>query len=513
MHLGAAWYPEHWPEERWKRDLELMAQAEMTVVRVAEFAWSSMEKKEGDIDLDWLERAVDLAATYGLQTVMCTPTPTPPAWLIRQHPDILPRRTPGSDTVQLHGERGHYDPANKDYRRHCRRIVTAMAERFGHHKDVIDWQTDNEFWTICTNNASMTAFRDWLREKYGSLEALNERWSTSFWSQTYFAWEDVQPPLEYPNPALYLDWYRFHSHLIADFQREQVEILREVCAPEQWITHNFHPFDDLDRDVISEDLDLVSWDAYVTGEQLELDVAANALDAETLRGIKHKNIWVMETLPGFVNWRDVNRHFDPGETRTMAWSQVGHGADAILYWQWRSAPACQEQYHGTLLQQDGEPRPVYDEVAELGKEFKQVAAWLKDTEPQSEVAIVNRWCDRQVLKKQPHHKDYDPRARTADVYRAWQHAGFAPQVLSRIEGPFPWKIIMAPHLHVLSDQDAERLLTFVDQGGHLVLGPRSGMKDEWNRLRESRQPGPFAERLGATVREYYSMPESVPVHW
>ena len=513
MDVGTAWYPEHWPEERWKLDMELMAAAGMTVVRVAEFAWSSMEKEEGVIELDWLQRAVDLASEYGLKTVMCTPTPTPPAWLIRKHPEILPKRTPGSEAVQLHGERGHYDPANVDFRRHCRRIVTALAQQFGKDPKVLGWQTDNEFWTISTNEASMKAFRDWLQAKYGSLDVLNERWSTAFWSQTYFAWEDVQPPLKYPNPALYLDWHRFHSHLIADFQREHIEILRQECSPEQWITHNFHPFDDLDRDVISEDLDLVSWDAYILGDQLKLDVAGNALDAETLWSIKRRNIWIMETLPGFVNWRPVNRHSDPGETRTMAWSQIGHGADAVLYWQWRSAPSCQEQYHGNLIQQDGEPRPVYDEVAQLGNELKQVSPFLDGTQPRSEIAVVNRWCDRQVLKKQPHHKDYIAKDRIADVYRACQTAGFSPQALSRIEGPFPWKMIIAPNLHVLSDEDAERLLAFVDQGGHLVLGPRSGMKDEWNRLRESRQPGPFAKRLGATVREFYALPEPVWVHW
>ena len=521
IHLGTAWYPEHWPEERWHRDLELMRDAGMTVVRVAEFAWSSMEKSEGDIDLGWLQRAVDLAAEYGLQTVMCTPTPTPPSWLTRALPDMLPKRKPGSDDVHLHGQRGHYDPANVEYRRHCRRIVQALADQFGQDPNVIGWQTDNEFWTIATNDATMQAFRQWLQDKYGSLEQLNETWSTAFWSQTYFAWDDVQPPLDYPNPALYLDWYQFHGWLLNDFQKEQIDIIRQTCAKQQWVTHNFHPFDEVDRVTLSEHLDFVSWDAYVTGDQLALDVAANALDAETLRGIQQKNIWIMETLPGFVNWRPVNRYFEPGETRAMAWSQIGHGADAILYWQWRSAPACQEQYHGCLLQQDGEPRPVYHEVAQLGKDLLRVRDLLAETNPQSDIAIVNRWNDRQVLKKQPHHQDYEPRARVADVYRAWQRAGYAPQALAHIDvkndgensAALPWKMIVAPHLHLLSDAEADRLRQYIEAGGHLVLGPRSGMKDEYSRLRPSLQPGPLADLLGAEVAEFYSLPSEQTVEW
>lgn len=515
IHFGTAWYPEHWPRERWQRDCELMREAGMTVVRLGEFAWSTMEPEPGRFELDWLAEAVDLAAAHGLQSVLCTPSATPPAWLVRRYPAILAQPKPGSDERRLHGMRCHYDPANEDFRRHCRSIVGALAERFATHPQVIGWQTDNEFQSICCNPASLAAFRRWLRQRYGSLEALNQTWSTRFWSQEYFAWEDIQPPLEYPNPGLMLDWHRFHSHLLADFQAEQIRLLRQHLPDDRWITHNFHPFDEIDRCVVGKDLDLISWDAYVTGDQLSLDVAANALDCATIRGIKQRNFWVMETLPGFVNWRAINRHFEPGETRAMAWHLIGHGADAVLYWQWRSAPCNQEQYHGCLLHQDGEPRPVYHEIAGIGAELKRVDALLTDSKPHSDVTIVNRWCDRQAIRRQPHHQDYEPRDRAADVYRAWQRAGFAPVGLAAIEADpdRSTRLIVAPHLHLLSQAEAELLERWVRAGGHLVLGPRSGMKDEHNRLHQRRQPGPLADLLGAEVEEFFALGKALPLIW
>lgn len=512
LYLGSAWYPEHWPEERWPRDIELMVQANMNVVRIGEFAWSRLEPADGDFQFDWLERAVNIAYDSGIKVVLCTPTPTPPSWLTSAYPDILPIRDYSTGETQPHGKRGHVDPSNENYRRYSERICEELGKRFGQHPGVIGWQTDNEFWSIAANESALNAFRLWLKDEYGSLKNLNEAWSTAFWSQEYFSWEDIVPPLNYPNPSLYLAWYRFHSYLTADFQRLCIQALRQHCSPSQWITHNFHPYDEFDRTVLSQDLDIVSWDAYITGDKLSLDVAANGLDCDRLRGILRKNIWIMETLPGFVNWRHINKHLEPGETKAMAWHMIGHGADAILYWQWRSAPSCQEQYHGTLIQQDGNPRPVYKEIAEFGCELRKVEDLLVGSEPVNKVALFDRWADRQVLKKQPHHQDYIPRERVIDWYRPWSKAGYTLDVLTRVTEPLShYAVLLAPHLHLMSDEDASLLQTYVENGGHLVLGPRTGMKDENSRLREQLQPGDLKDILGAEVREFYSQADNIPL--
>lgn len=511
MKIGSAWYPEHWPKSRWKRDLELMKEAHFNVVRVGEFAWSSMEPEPGRYELDWLAEAVDLAHAEGLEVVLCTPTPTPPAWLVRQYPDILAVRDFKSGEIQPHGQRGHVDPSNEDYRRATRGIVQAMAERFSAHPGVIGWQTDNEFWSIPQNPSALEHFRRWCVERYGSLHDLNEAWSTSFWSQTYFAPEDIQPPYDYPNPALWLAWYRWASELTREYQLEQIEILREHCPSDHFITHNFHPFDDLDRACIAEDLDLISWDAYIMGDQLTLDPGASGHDMDRLRclGNSDRALWVMETLPGFVNWRHINRHFEPGETRTMGWHLVGHGADAVLYWQWRSAPANQEQYHGNLIQQDGEPRPVYYEIAAFGAELKNLTPHLQGTRVYSDIAIIDRWDDRQALKRQPHHTDYDPRMEPVNWSRSFRQLGHNVDVLDRIPQELHHQLVVAPQLYCLDAASAQALMAWVEAGGHLVIGPRFARKNSENALQERRQPGPFRQAAGLSVEEYYSLPSPI----
>ncbi len=179
MHIGSSWDPEHWPEARWAEDCRLMREHGLTVVRVAEFAWSALEPEPGRYDLDWLDRAIGIAADHGLATVIGTPTATPPAWLTRAEPDILPVRADGK--VQPHGQRGHYDPAHPGYREHGARIAGVLAARFGRDPRVIGWQIDNEHWSVGYGPASLTAFRAWLRSEYGTLAALKAAWSTRYW--------------------------------------------------------------------------------------------------------------------------------------------------------------------------------------------------------------------------------------------------------------------------------------------------------------------------------------------
>lgn len=351
MHLGCAWYPEHWPRARWATDLAMMRDGGFTVVRVAEFAWSALEPAPGRYKLDWLRDALDLAHAHGLAVVIGTPSATPPAWLTRAHPSILPARENGR--VQPHGERGHYDPADPLYRREAARIAGVLADAFATHPAVIGWQIDNEHWSVGYSEASLAAFRDWCRARYGSLDRLNAAWSTRYWSQEFFAWEDIPWPGGYPNPGLLLARHRWSTAMTAAFQRAQIDAIRPHLPPGRWITHNFHPHDWLDRLELSRDLDFPSWDAYPdpAGDGRH-DPWTDGLDCDRIRGLGSR-YWIMETEPGNVNWQRVCRHLAPGQTRALAWHFMAHGAEAVLYWQWRSAPCNQEQWHGAICDPAG----------------------------------------------------------------------------------------------------------------------------------------------------------------
>jgi beta-galactosidase len=508
--LGSAWYPEQWPESRWDADLELMEQAHLHVVRVGEFAWSSLEPSEGRYTLDWLARAIRLAGKHHILVVIGTPTDAPPAWLTSAHPETL--RVDADGRVAQHGGRRQFNYASPHYRVYCAAIATELARRFGHDPDVIGWQIGNEYTDESFDPATRRQFQQWLRQKYQTLSALNAAWATAYWSQTYDHWDEIQLPAAGGNPGLLLDHKHFVSDTWRSFQRVQIDAIRKFADPRQFITTNIGGLgwsDNWDHYEITRDLDLAAWDDYV-GEG-HLNAARNGAMHDFVRGWKRENFWVMETQPGSVNWAPVNTTLDRGETRAMAWQAVGHGADAVLYWQWRDALNGQEQYHGALVGPDGTPLPLYSEIKEIGGEFEQASAALKDTKPAAQVAIVVTYDSRWAIDFQPHNKNYDQLEVLLDYYRPLRDQGLTVDIVSADAPLNGYKLVLAPDLNVISKDLAAHLLAYVQQGGHLLLGPRSGMKDEHNSLNVARQPGPLAPALGGRVEQYYVLDNHVKI--
>jgi len=509
LHLGAAYYPEHWPEERWPEDIRLMQEAGLTVVRMAEFAWSALEPAEGEFHLGWLERAISALASAGIVSVLGTPTAAPPAWLTQAHPDML--AVDESGRRAQHGNRCHYCVNSPEYHAATRRIVAAMAERFGPNPHVIGWQLDNEYNRICYCDRCRSLFQQYLAEKFSSLDALNEHWSTRYWSQTYSAWEQIPIPIGAHNPGLMLAFKQFLTASYRKFQRLQLDTLRPHLRPGVWTTHNFMGwFDGFDHYALAEDLDLASWDWYVgTGHH---DYQTSGATHDLTYGFKRQNFWVMETQPGCINWSPISNMLNKGEGRAMAWHAVAHGADAVLYWQWRSALNGQEQVHGTLVDQAGQPRPFYEEVKQLGQDLARVSALLAGTTPApARVAILNSYDSRWAIQWQRHHHDFDYVAHLNHYYRPMAARNVAADVISADAPLKGYRLVIAPALLILNEGQVEQLKSFVAGGGHLVLTIRSGMKDGYNALLPTRQPGPLAELAGVEVEEYYALQAQVPV--
>lgn len=508
LHLGAAYYPEHWSEERWAEDIRLMKAAGLTVVRMAEFAWSTLEPEEGRFTFDWLERAISQLAEAGIVSVLGTPTASPPAWLVYAHPDIFTTLADGRKVN--FGNRCHFCANSPEYHAAIRRIVTAMGERFGSNPHVIGWQLDNEYNTICYCDHCRHLFQQYLKQRYGTLEELNRRWTTNYWSQTYYAWDQIPYTHNYNNPGLHLEACRFVTQMYRNYQLLQIECLRPHLKTGDFITHNFMGwFDKYDHYQLTEDLDLASWDYYVgCGHHA---FPAHAAIHDLTRGFKRQNYWVMETQPGTVNWHPINTHLDKGEARVMAWQAVGHGADAILYWQWRSALGGQEQYHGSLVDQSGQPRPFYEEVQRLGEEFARVSHLLADTRPAAKVAILNDYDSRWAIQNQLHHKDFNYVDYLTSFYNPLAANNIPVDIISAREKLDGYRLVIAPALNVLNVVTVANLKEFIRRGGKLVLTARTGMKDEWNALFPARQPGPLAELAGVEIEEYYALQHPIPV--
>jgi beta-galactosidase len=482
-----------------------MRDAGMTVVRVGDFAWSRLEPQEGRFDLDWLEAAVDLAAAHGLRCLLATPTAAPPAWLSTRYPETLAVTAQGRRLE--HGNRAHASVTSPRYRELCRRVTSALAQRFGGSPAVLGWQVDNELNTVSYDEGTRRQFQDWLRGRYGTTDRLDEVWTTAFWSQRYDDWSQVPIPVGVHHPSLVLAWRRFLTQAFRDFLGVQADVIRAHARPGQWVSHNVMTFaEDFDQHEFAADLDVVGLDYYVG----HLDAPDAGAAHDLVRGLKRRPYWLVEAQPGCGCWSPVNNVLDRGEARRLAWHAVGHGADAVLYWQWRSAPGGQEQYHGTLVGPDGLPRPFYEEASRVGRELAAAAPVLDGSAPAPQVAILHGYPDRWAIEAQRHHRDYDPVRHLLDLYRPLREAGHDVDLVAPTAPLEAYRLVVAPSLHLVDEELAARLLAWVRNGGVLLLGPRTGMKSPENTLLAARQPGPLA--VGATVVEYYALDRPVPVH-
>lgn len=509
LDFGAAYYPEHWPEAQWPRDIELMRAAGFTVVRMAEFAWSTMEPDEARFNFDWLERAIDLLSAAGIATVLGTPTAAPPAWLTQRYPSTL-ATIDNQGHRDSHGARCHYCVNDPVYHDKSAAIAEAMARRFGSRDDVIGWQIDNEYSRVCYCPTCRAGFRTFLQRRFGDLETLNQRWATAYWSETYQSWDQIDPPAHtVSNPGLALAWREFVTESYRVFQSKQVEAIRAHVRPDVWITHNFMKwFDGLDHYAMSQDLDLASWDWYEpTGWT---DPLASGAMHDLVRGYKRRTFWLMETQPGHVNWSRTNIDLQPGQARAWAWHAIGHGADAVLYWQWRNALNGQEQMHGSLIDQSGQPRPFYAEARAVGADLARVRELLAGTTVKSRVAILHDFGSRWLLDNQRHHGDFDYIDHLLRAYRAVAGQNISVDLVSADADLSSYAVVIAPALALFTAERIERLKSFA-QEGHLVLSPRTGTRDAAASFWQERAPAGLRELTGCEVEEYYALGEPIAI--
>jgi beta-galactosidase len=506
--LGAAWYPEQWPESQWEPDLARMEAAHITFVRVGEFAWSTMEPSEGDWQWGWLDRAIAAAAKHHIYVVLGTPTAAPPAWLTEKYPQTL--RVSNEGVRDEHGNRQQFSFDDAKYRELAKDVATRMAERYGHNPDVVAWQIDNELANPSFDDEAKQQFHAWLKAKYGTIADLNKRWWTSYWSQTYNSFDQVPVHEKGENPALLLDWKRFVTDTWVSYTQNQVEAIRAHADARQKITTNTMGwFDGFNAYKEHEGLDFAAWDDYIASDHF--DWAGNGAAHDLTRGYKQKNFWVMETEPAFVNWRKINTPLNKGQVREMAWQAIAHGSDAVEYWQWRAALNGQEEYHGVLVGADSKPAPVYAEVQQIGKEFDEAGKALSGTTPVADVALINDFDSRWAIDFQRHNQEFDPVGEMIAFYRPLHEGAQGVDVISDHAPLDKYKLVVAPGLNVLPTEVGAQLLAYVKQGGHLLLGPRSGMKNYDDGLNPEQQPGPLAEALGAHVSQFYAIDEPTPL--
>ena len=510
FYFGVDYYPEHWPEERWPVDARLMAEANFNVVRLAEFAWSKMEPSEGQFDFDWLDRAISILSSEGIRVVLGTPTASPPPWLMSTSPELFRVREDGVRVT--FGNRREYCPNNPFYHKYTQRIVTKMAEHYADQPAVIGWQIDNEFGDRCYCSTCAQKFQVWLRSRYEALDELNQKWGTVFWSHIYNDWSEIPLPLTTggsPNPGLALDFYRFCSDSYVDYQQMQMDILRAQC-PGHFITHNLMGFgyDRLNYFDLARNLDFVAWDNYPRMQwtmEKGVEASVSALSLDTMRGLKSKNIWVMEQQAGSGGWEMLSVTPRPGELRLWAYQSIARGADAIIFFRWRTARVGTEQYWHGLLDHDSFPSRRYEEIKRMGVEIKAVGDQIHGSQVKSSVAMMLSYDSRFAFQIQANNPRFSYPEHFYQIYRAFYQHHISIDVIAPNVDLSSYKLIIAPALHLVTDSIAENLKGYVHAGGTLVVTQRTGAKDESNMIVNQRLPGLLAEVCGVEVEEYDSL--------
>lgn len=507
FRFGVDYYPEHWPEENWDVDVQLMSEAGFNIVRLAEFAWAKMEPQQGVFDFDWLDRAIRIFHKKDISVILGTPTASPPPWLAHKTPDILRVREDGLRVG--FGTRRINCPTHPLYRECSRSITTAMAEHYASNPAVIGWQTDNEFGDRCYCPVCLTSFQNWLKQHYGTLDELNRRCGTIFWSQTYRDWCEIPLPLNTsgapPNPSLALDFKRFISDAYVLFQQEQIDILRSKC-PSHFITHDMMGFgyDGLDYFDLARPLDFVSWNNYPIGfwHKWAYTPASPALSHAAMRGLKNKNFWVMEQQAGPTGWQTLSSTPRPGVLRLWAYQSIAHGAEGVVFFRWRTARFGAEQYWHGLLEHDGRAGRRYHEIKQMGAELKQVGAQIFGAETQSKVAILQSYEARFAFQVQGNSDGFGYEKQISQIHAVLWKRNVSVDVISPADELTKYDLVIAPCLHILTDDIAANLRNYVHNGGTLVVTPRTGVKDAANVVVNQPLPGLISDVLGVIVEEY-----------
>jgi beta-galactosidase len=511
MFYGGDYNPEQWPEDVWREDARLMREAGVNLVSLGVFSWAFLEPLPGRFEFSWLDRVMELLHEHEVSVNLATATASPPPWLSHNHPETLPLT---ADGVRLWpGGRQHYCPSNPIYRDHAVRLVRTLAERYRAHPALAMWHVNNEYGchvSRCYCDVSAEAFRAWLRERYGDIDALNQAWGTAFWSQRYSDFAEINPPRRTPtfsNPTHTLDFKRFSSDALLECFELESAVLREL-TPNVPLTTNFMGFfKPLDYWKWARKEDVVSHDHYPDPADPEAHVGA-AMSYDLMRSLGGGRPWLlMEQSPGHVNWRERNLTKSPKQMRLWSYQAVARGADGVMFFQWRASKAGAEKFHAGMLPHGGTETRVWREVAELGRELAAFGE-LDGATSSAEVAILFDWNSWWALETSSKPSiDVRELELLHSYYRALFQANVPVDFVPAYGDLSPYRVVLAPNLYLVSEETAHRVAEHVASGATFVTSFFSGIVDDNDHIYLGGYPGPWRDLLGIVVEEFVPFPE------
>ena len=517
---GGDYNPEQWDEATWAEDMRLFKLAGIDTVTLNVFSWAALQPSEDTYEFSRLDKIMAMCRENGLKVVLATSTAAHPAWMAKKYPQIL--RTEADGRRRKFGSRHNSCPNSTVYRKFSVALAEKLAQRYGGYDNVIAWHISNEYGGECYCENCEKAFQNWLKERYGTIEALNKAWNTAFWSHTFYDWDEVVLP-NYQSEhwgwerttfqGISLDYRRFNSDSMLDCYRLEYDAVKQY-TPNIPVTTNFMEFyKPLDYQKWAKYMDFVSWDSYPAPDYTP---AQMALNHELMRGLKDgKPFVLMEQTPSVTNWQPFNALKRPGVMRLWSYQAVAHGSDSVMFFQMRRSIGACEKYHGAIIDHAGhEHTRVFREAAALGAELKKIGDKTLGSRIAADVGILFDWDNWWAIEYSAGPSVMLKYRDEVHNYYAALHGQNIPADILSMDADFDrYKVIIAPILYMVKPGVDEKLRRFVRNGGTLVTTFFSGYVNETDIVTTGGYPGKLRDILGIWVEESDALPENAANHF
>lgn len=507
MH-GGDYNPEQWLHmpEILETDIERFKEAKINTVSVGIFSWAKLEPKEGVYEFEWLEKIIDRLYENGISVILATPSGARPHWMADKYPEVL--RVNEMRQRNLVGTRHNHCLTSPVYREKVRLINTELVKRLGNHPAVKMWHISNEYGGECHCPLCQDAFRDWLRRKYKTIDALNDSWCTTFWSHTYDSFEQVESPSplgETSIMALKLDWKRFISDQTIDFMEHEIAAIRAAGSDKPVTTNLMYHFNQIDYFKLAEKIDVASWDNYPTWHKKEEWETARdtAFWHDVIYGLKRKPFILMESCPGATNWQDVSKLKKPGMLEAASLQTIAHGADGAMYFQMRKSRGAEEKFHGAVIDHyDGRDVRTYQEVCAAGRMLEALGEVTGTSKP-AEAAVLYDWENCWAMQGScgPRNEDMHYQESVEKSYRALTRMGLNVDIIDQRCSLEKYRFVTAPVQYLFHEGFAEKVREYVEKGGTFVLSYWSGVVDENDRCFLGGRPHGLMDVFGLRAEE------------
>lgn len=515
--FGGDYNPEQWisHKDTFEDDIRCFHRLGVNTVTLNVFSWAFLEPEEGKYDFSFLSSVIDRMGKEGISVILATPSGAKPSWLAAKYPEVL--RVTDDRRRMLFGERHNHCYTSPVYMEKTRLIDEHLSEVFGHNDTVIAWHISNEYGGECHCPLCQEAFRNWLRQRYGSIEELNKRWNNAFWSHIYNSFDDIESPSpigENKNPSLILDWKRFVTYQTVDFMNAEIKAVRKF-SDLPVTTNMMYDYTGLDYSKFADNLDFISWDNYPAwgtgfGGDNVLVAADNALEHDYFRALKDKPFFLMESCPSATNWQPYSHLKRPGVLEAASLEAVAHGSDSVLFFQMRNSYAGYEKFHGALIDNSGRETRVMKEAGELSRKL-MLLRLVRGTEIKAEVALINDRESRWAMEGSagPRNAGLHYRDNLRRIYLGLRSAGVDVDVIDSSHSFDAYKLIVVPMLYMFKDGVADRLRKFTADGGTIVVTHWSGVADECDAVYPGLSPHSLTDVLGLYREELDALADGV----